>query len=198
MENKENRGSKVMNIFQKLYSYRLKIDKKGKTILNWSSLFGLACLILAPHMSIAGIVLSLILGYHISLETDQDDEELEQRVRQAADTVKKTAAAVTKTIRDEVAKNRTTGEPERKTEPERKAEPVQAEPVRAEAAPEKADLNQDIVEDLEKHTEDFQANPAVYRTAYSAVAGSVPVLEIHEEESSGGSVPETNTRQMGL
>ena len=54
MENKEN---KARNLFQKLCSYRLRIDRNGKTVVNWSSLFSLACLILAPHMSIAGIVL---------------------------------------------------------------------------------------------------------------------------------------------
>ena len=193
MENRENKGSKVMSIFQKLYNCRLRIDKKGKTILNWSSLFSLACLILAPHMSIAGIILSLILGYHISLETDQDDAEFEQRVRQAADTVKKTATAAAKTIRDEVEKNRTIKEPERKTELEQKAEPKKVEEAPVKEAP----VNQEVVEELERQAKEFQANPASYRSVYSAVAGSVPILEVHEEENEAKGNTEQNYRQMG-
>ena len=110
MENKEN---KARNLFQKLCSYRLRIDRNGKTVVNWSSLFSLACLILAPHMSIAGIVLSLILGYHISLETEEVDGDLEERIRQAADTVKRTATAAARTVRDEVEKARAGHEPEK-------------------------------------------------------------------------------------
>ena len=193
MENGENKGSKVMSIFQKLYNCRLRIDKKGKTILNWSSLFSLACLILAPHMSIAGIILSLILGYHISLETEQDDMEFEQRVRQAADTVKKTATAAAKTIRDEVEKNRTIKEPEKKAELEQKAEAEKVE----EASVKEAPVNQDVVEELERQAKEFQANPASYRSVYSAVAGSVPILEVHEEENETEENTEQNYRQMG-
>ncbi len=160
MENENKTVSKAMNVLQKMYHYRLRIDRKdGKAILNWSSLFSLACLILAPHMTIAGIILSLILGYHINLETDLEDQEnrdFEQRVRQAADTVRKTASAAAQTIRSEIEKNTgkkagTAGsgpapaesfaepaqEPVRQTpvqqaEPVRQAPVLQAEPVRQE------------------------------------------------------------------
>ena len=109
MENENKTVSKAMNVLQKMYHYRLRIDRKdGKAILNWSSLFSLACLILAPHMTIAGIILSLILGYHINLETDladQENRDFERRVRQAADTVRKTASAAAQTIRSEIEKS---------------------------------------------------------------------------------------------
>jgi len=183
MENKEN---KARNLFQKLCSYRLRIDRNGKTVVNWSSLFSLACLILAPHMSIAGIVLSLILGYHISLETDEVDGDLEERIRQAADTVKRTATAAARTVRDEVEKARAGYEPEKPKAAERKAEPVKeaAAPRSADAPVREPTVNQDVVEELEKHADDFGASPLArgYGSAFSAMGSSVPILEVREEE----------------
>lgn len=204
MENENKTVSKAMNVLQKMYHYRLRIDRKdGKAILNWSSLFSLACLLLAPHMTIAGIILSLILGYHINLETDLEDQEnrdFEQRVRQAADTVRKTASAAAQTIRSEIEKNTgkkagTAGsgpapaesfadpaqEPIRQT-PVQQAEPVrQAEPV-----------NQDVVQDLEKHAYEFQHNPTA-RSAFSAMGSSVPTLQVEESAPAG---PETRKQYL--
>ena len=183
MENKEN---KARNLFQKLCSYRLRIDRNGKTVVNWSSLFSLACLILAPHMSIAGIVLSLILGYHISLETDEVDGDLEERIRQAADTVKRTATAAARTVRDEVEKARAGHEPEKPKAAERNAEPEQdaAAPQSADAPARESAVNQDVVEELEKHADDFGASPLARGdgSAFSAMGSSVPILEVREEE----------------
>ena len=196
MENKENKGSKVMNLFQKLYRYRLKIDKDGQTILNWSSLFSLACLIFAPYMSIAGLILSMLLGYHLSLETNQEDSGLEERVRQTADSVKKTATMAAKIIRDEVKKTQTSKEPENKAEPaETEKAAVQAEEASAQEIP----VNQDLVEELEKQEKqekEFQANPAMYRSVYSAVAGSVPTLEVHEKASAAEEPGSRQTAQQ--
>ena len=221
MENENKTVSKAMNVLQKMYHYRLRIDRKdGKAILNWSSLFSLACLILAPHMTIAGIILSLILGYHINLETDLEDQEnrdFEQRVRQAADTVRKTASAAAQTIRSEIEKN--TGkkagaagsgaapaepaqEPVRQTpvqqaEPVRQApvlqaEPVRQEPIRQEPVRQAEPVNQDVVQDLEKHTYEFQHNPTA-RSAFSAMGSSVPTLQVEESAPAG---PETRKQYL--
>ena len=221
MENENKTVSKAMNVLQKMYHYRLRIDRKdGKAILNWSSLFSLACLLLAPHMTIAGIILSLILGYHINLETDLEDQEnqdFEQRVRQAADTVRKTASAAAQTIRSEIEKN--TGkkagaagsgaapaepaqEPVRQTpvqqaEPVRQApvlqaEPVRQEPIRQEPVRQAEPVNQDVVQDLEKHAYEFQHNPTA-RSAFSAMGSSVPTLQVEESTPAG---PETRKQYL--
>ena len=221
MENENKTVSKAMNVLQKMYHYRLRIDRKdGKAILNWSSLFSLACLLLAPHMTIAGIILSLILGYHINLETDLEDQEnrdFEQRVRQAADTVRKTASAAAQTIRSEIEKN--TGkkagaagsgaapaepaqEPVRQTpvqqaEPVRQApvlqaEPVRQEPIRQEPVRQAEPVNQDVVQELEKHAYEFQHNPTA-RSAFSAMGSSVPTLQVEESAPAG---PETRKQYL--
>lgn len=221
MENENKTVSKAMNVLQKMYHYRLRIDRKdGKAILNWSSLFSLACLILAPHMTIAGIILSLILGYHINLETDLEDQEnrdFEQRVRQAADTVRKTASAAAQTIRSEIEKSNgkkagaagsgaapaePAQEPVRQTpvqqaEPVRQApvlqaEPVRQEPIRQEPVRQAEPVNQDVVQDLEKHAYEFQHNPTA-RSAFSAMGSSVPTLQVEESAPAG---PETRKQYL--
>ena len=226
MENENKTVSKAMNVLQKMYHYRLRIDRKdGKAILNWSSLFSLACLILAPHMTIAGIILSLILGYHINLETDlegQENQDFEQRVRQAADTVRKTASAAAQTIRSEIEKSngKKAGaagsgaapaeppqEPVRQTpvqqaEPVRQApvlqaepvrqEPIRQEPVRQEPVRQAEPVNQDVVQDLEKHAYEFQHNPTA-RSAFSAMGSSVPTLQVEESAPAG---PETRKQYL--
>ena len=221
MENENKTVSKAMNVLQKMYHYRLRIDRKdGKAILNWSSLFSLACLLLAPHMTIAGIILSLILGYHINLETDLEDQEnrdFEQRVRQAADTVRKTASAAAQTIRSEIEKSNgkkagaagsgaapaePAQEPVRQTpvqqaEPVRQApvlqaEPVRQEPIRQEPVRQAEPVNQDVVQDLEKHAYEFQHNPTA-RSAFSAMGSSVPTLQVEESAPVG---PETRKQYL--
>ena len=65
------------------------------------------------------------------------------------------------------------------------------EPVKEAAAPRSADaparepaVNQDVVEELEKHADDFGASPLArgYGSAFSAMGSSVPILEVREEE----------------
>ena len=74
MEN--NRGSKAKNFLQKMYHFRVKVNKQDKAIANVSSIFALACLIFAPHMTVVGVVASLLMGYQIRFESeDMDDTE---------------------------------------------------------------------------------------------------------------------------
>ena len=165
---------KGLNLLQKLYRYRLKIDRKGTTIVNLSSLFCIPCLLFAPHMSIAGIVLSLILGYHISLESEGDDTQLEETVRSAAETIRKTAASAASTIRQEVDKNRSGSAAS--------AHEVPVTPVEKQAEP--IHENREIVEDLQAHMDSvLHGNPATYHTVYSATAGSVPTLKVPSEDA---------------
>ena len=167
--------NKGMNLLQKLYRCRLRIDRNGTTIVNLSSLFCLPCLLFAPHMSIAGLVVSLILGYHISLETEGDSAVLEEAVRSAAETVKRTAASAAKTIRQEIVKSHT------ETISPGKQEPV---PANTEPVSEPASSNEEIVEELKAHMDaDIpHGNPATYHTAFTAAAGSVPTLNVQSED----------------
>ena len=174
MENNEKNTNKGMNLLQKLFRYRLKIDRNGTTIVNLSSLFSVACLLFAPHMTIAGIIVSLILGYHISLESDGDTGDLEETVRNAAEKVRLTASAAAKTIRQEIDRSKTPAAPK-----EEEAPAVQA------PAEEPVSEVREIVEDLKYHmdTEIPHGNPATYHTAFTAAGGSVPILRVDTEEN---------------
>ena len=179
-----DKDSKGMNLIQKLYRYRLKIDRKGTPIVNLSCLFCIPCLIFAPHMSIAGIIVSLILGYHIGLETEGDAGELEETLRNAAGKIRETVGTAAKTIREEIDKTR-----ENNTAKDTKpAETVKEAPDVTEAKEDAgvkaitsgaASINQDIVQELEQET------ASVFRgsTAFTASSHSVPTLQVHEEPS---------------
>ena len=176
--NNGNNGNKAAGFLQKLLRYRLKVDRQGTPIVNVSSIFALACLIFAPHMSIAGIVISLLLGYHINLETDGDNQELEERLRRAAASVRTTASTVTKTIQSEIQKARSENQQARQAAPQQTAR----QPFMQQSAP-TAPSTDEILKDLEKHADDFaESNPAAttFHSAYTASAGSVPTLRVED------------------
>ena len=84
MEN--NRGSKAKNFLQKMYHFRVKVNKQDKAIANVSSIFALACLIFAPHMTVVGVVASLLLGYQIRFESAVIvDQRMEEYMRNGID-----------------------------------------------------------------------------------------------------------------
>lgn len=179
MENNNNGGSKAKNFLQKMYHLRLKVDKQGKPIVNVSSIFGLACLIFAPHMTIVGIIAALLLGYQFKVESeDMDDAELEERIRKAAQNVKTGAMTAAKSIQTEINKARTRGA----------SEPAPAAAQKTEEKPaavrEAAASNEELLRDLSARAAEAPAesNPAAttFHSAYAASAGSVPVLRVEE------------------
>ena len=165
MEN--NKGNKSKNILQKLYDFRVKVDRKGKPVVNVSSIFAAACLIFAPHMTIAGIVLSLILGYQIRVENEDGDGQIEEQIRKAAMNVKNGVTGAAKSIQKEF--NRATAERQQEKEPAKAAEPAQT--------------GEELLRELEeKAQEPMESNPAAttFHSAYAASA-SVPVLQVSDE-----------------
>ena len=185
MEN--NRGNKAKNFLQKLYHFRVKVDKQDKPIANVSSIFALACLIFAPHMTIVGVVASLLMGYQIRFESeDMDDTELEERLRRAAANVKRGAMSAAKSIQNEINKARTQGTQARtQAEAEKAAEKI-VEQAATGTAQQGAASNEELLKDLESHAAeamDSNPNPAAttFHSAYAASAGSVPVLRVSEE-----------------
>ena len=170
MEN--NKGAKAKNFLQKMYNFRVKVDRKGKPIVNVSSIFGLACLIFAPHMTIVGVAAALILGYQIHFESEDDNGEIEERIRKAAENVKSGVTGAAKSIQKEI--NRVTAEKQAARQPEQ-------QPVKAAAS---APSNEELLNELqEKAAEPAESNPAAttFHSAYAASAGSVPVLRVNEE-----------------
>lgn len=192
MEN-NTRGTKAKNFLQKMYNLRLKVDKQGKPIVNVSSIFGLACLLFAPHMTIAGIAISLILGYQIHFESEEDDGEMEERIRRAAMNVKAGVAGAAKSIQNEI--NRA-----REEKANAAAQPRnEAAPKQAEAPRQQEPGNDELLRELEERAkENTESNPAAttFHSAYAASAGSVPVLKVSEEPAKDpGSAPAAGKAQ---
>lgn len=189
MENNTNNtnGGKVRNFFQKMYHFRVKVDKQGKPIVNVSSLFGLACLLFAPHMTLVGVIAALVMGYSIHFETeDMDDKELEERFRKAAQNVKTGAMNAARSIQNEINKAKAQNAPAPTArEAEKAAEEI------LQKAQEAAVDNAEILKDLESHANETPAasNPAAttFHSAYAASAASVPVLRVEPEN---GDTPE--------
>ena len=57
---------KVQGFFRRMYRNRVKIHKGNTTIANISVLYGVPCLLCAPHMTVFGIIAAMILGYRFS------------------------------------------------------------------------------------------------------------------------------------
>jgi len=60
----------VKGVFDFLFRLRIKVRKEQTTIVNLSSLFLLIVLGTAPHICIIGLIVSIILGYRISVDRD--------------------------------------------------------------------------------------------------------------------------------
>jgi len=67
----KRKGSK--NILEYLFHLRIVIKKDKTIIVNLSSLFVLAALLMAAHICVIGLVAALMLGYHISIVNDREE-----------------------------------------------------------------------------------------------------------------------------
>ncbi len=146
------------NIFETLTQYRLKVEKDGKSVMDVPGILALPCMLAAPRMSIAGLVAAPLFGMKVHLESkDGQPADIEETVRKAAETVKDTATAAAKTIKEEIDK---AWEAVSADDPAEEQEPEKPEASQDASAPEETpaateeDTVQDIVEDLEKHEEE--------------------------------------------
>jgi len=80
-------------LFDFLFRLRLKVKKDRTTIINLSSLFVLLVLGTAPHICVIGLIVSLVLGYRISIDRDSSDfadDNFDDMVRNAKSNVQNT------------------------------------------------------------------------------------------------------------
>ncbi len=182
-ENKANDAkSKALNILQKVYRSRVKIRKGDTPILNVSVLFAGLSLILAPHVTIIGVIASMILGYQFSftsMDPEFSSENLEKMVKNAAQNAKSSVSSVVHTISAE------TQEWQKKANASRNNEKKETET--APVSGPKAEAN-DAAESIRKQAKEiedtmdsfFDSNPAAvkYNSAYSAATSGVPTIQV--------------------
>ena len=186
-EKKSETKEKALNFLQKLYRSRVKIRKGDTNIFNVSILFAGLCLLLAPHMTIAGIIVSMILGYQFSfsgMDPDFASENLEKMVRSAAQNAKSSVSSVVQTISAET-KDRTkkasaqtpAGHPEAAAEKKEAPSGSAGHDDMAEAA---ENIRQQAKELEETMDSFFDNHPSAnkFNSAYSAAASSVPTIQV--------------------
>ena len=99
---------KALNLLQKLYRCRAKVHKGDVTVVNLSVLYAGACLLFAPHITVAGIIIAMILGYRFSFSQMDEDfasDNLKQTVKNAAENARATVNSVVQSLSRESAKN---------------------------------------------------------------------------------------------
>jgi len=60
-------------LLQKLYRCRVKVHKGSVPVINLSAVFAAAALLFAPHITVAGVIVSMILGYRFSFSQEDRD-----------------------------------------------------------------------------------------------------------------------------
>lgn len=165
-EKSQARKTGFSNLMTRLYQCRLKIKKGNITIANLSLLFSVVALIISPHLVILGIILCLILGYHITFvkrDADFAAENLERMVKNAAQNVKSSVGDIARGFSDAI-------------NPEDKPQQKPADPA------------QDAPQGSQQKRSFYQSNPAA-ATAPVDYTGRAPVLQVPVQvESQDGKV----------
>ena len=182
-ENKMNdTKGKALNILQKIYRSRVKIRKGDTPILNVSVLFAGLSLLFAPHITIIGVIASMILGNQFSftsMDPEFSSENLEKMVKNAAQNAKSSVSSVVHTISSETQEwqkrasaSRNAAKTEKEVKPEVKKN-TDAEDA-AESIRKQAREIEDTMDSL------FESNPAAikYNSAYSAATSEVPTIQV--------------------
>ena len=93
------------SILEELTSYRVKVEREGKEIVNVPGIVALPVALLAPKASIIGAIAAPLLGCNIHLENGDGKEiDVGKTVKDAADTVMDTAATAARSMKEEIEK----------------------------------------------------------------------------------------------
>lgn len=93
------------SFLEELTSYRVKVEKEGREIVNVPGIIALPVALLAPKASIIGAIAAPLLGCNIHLENGDGKEiDVGKTVKDAADTVMDTAATAARSMKEEIEK----------------------------------------------------------------------------------------------
>lgn len=116
--------------FDFLYRMRLIVTRREMTILNLSALFMIVALIFAPHLCIFGLIVALVLGYHVTIKRNSPDfaaDSLEDIVHNAARNVQESVKSFTQQFSTESEQPKP--EPQAPEEPRSESAPSNTRPV---------------------------------------------------------------------
>lgn len=203
-DKRRNVKEKTLRILQKLYLSRVKVQKGKILIVNFSVLFGMLCLILAPHLTVFGFILSLILGYRFTftkLDEDFATDNLEKIVRNAAQTAKNSVSNVIQSL-SEKKSSCEIKESDIITDKENKST---YSDMKSKHSEDEEDNPADALRKQSKEIEEtmdsfFACNPAAtsYHNSYSAAASEVPTIRIPVHPETKDDNAEINNNQDGF
>lgn len=204
---KNETKEKALNFLQKLYRCRVKIRKSETTVVNVSVLFAALCLLLAPHMTIAGVIVSMILGYQFSfsrMDPDFTSESLEKMVKNAAQNARSSVSSVVHTISGEARTQEKKETVSSSSRPESASKEAEKAEKKTDPDAETDTLAESIKEqskELEETMDSFfDSNPSAdsRKSAYSAAASSVPTIQVPvQAETRDGAVSAEDDDQDG-
>ena len=95
----------MKSFFDELTGYRVKVVRNGKEIVNVPGILALPGLLIAPKMSLIGMVAAPLMGCELHVENDDGKTvDVGNAVRQAADAVVDTAKKTARTVKEEMDK----------------------------------------------------------------------------------------------
>ena len=101
------------SFLDELFGYRVKVERDGKEVVNIPGILALPGLLIAPKMSIFGMVAAPLLGCKIRVENEDGSEvDMGRKVQEAAETVEPEAEEATETAEPETEEATESAEPE--------------------------------------------------------------------------------------
>ena len=93
----------MKNFLDGLTGYRVKVERNGREIVNVPGIFCLPGLLIAPKLSIAGVVAAPLLGCNIHLENAEGREvDVGKKAQEAAEAVIDTAKKTARVVMEEI------------------------------------------------------------------------------------------------
>ncbi len=108
-------------LFNYLFHLRVKVTNKDVPIINLSSIFMLIALLVAPHICIGGLIVSLVLGYRISIRRNShefEDDTFDSIVKKAKSNVKNTVNGIAGAFSQDGSKAADASQVREKSKPE--------------------------------------------------------------------------------
>ena len=144
---KKRRENNMKSILEEVTSYRVKVKKDGREIVNVPGILALPGVLMAPKLSIVGTVAASLLGCSIHLENDEGKtvdvgKAVKDTAGTGADAAEETARAEIDRVWDEMSAEDPEDCPAGEEDQEKPADEAEAKAV------------EETVEELEKHEAD--------------------------------------------
>lgn len=95
-------------VFNFLFRLRVKVTKNNVAVMNLSSLFMIITLLVAPHLCLIGLAVSLVMGYKIRVERNSrefENDTLDTIIKNAKTNVQSTVSGIAGAFTQEYGAN---------------------------------------------------------------------------------------------